>query len=316
MAKERGQKRHARFGLAIIGGIIALTILIFFIPDAYRRLTPSAELVAVMAKAGALDKASEVWIAGRKVGDVLSVQLRPADVDSTVRVAVRLRVPRKYMQHVRKDSEVRVTSARLIGEPAIDILPGSPDSPPAEDGDTLRVRAGGSLEGVLDRTFRVSASLDALFTDMRAIERASGNAREREIARLNRNLKSTMGEFRTLMKTMETTPLRTLSDPQFQQLLSRLSTRSTQLGAALRDAAGRAARAKSDAQPSLDRLTARADTIQAVIADLQARINAGGGGFLIRAQRDSAITKAIAETQLQLDSLIAETTRNPLRFWF
>ena len=58
------------------------------------------------------------------------------------------------------------------------------------------------------------------------------------------------------------------------------------------------------------------DTIRAILTDIQARIDAGGGGLLIRAQTDTAIIKAFHEAQVQLDSLIAETKRNPSRFWF
>jgi ABC-type transporter Mla subunit MlaD len=302
-------------GLIVIG-IVLFTLFVFFIPDIYRRLTPSVEIIAVMPLAGTLDKASEVWIAGQQVGTVLSVELRPGDVDSAERVAVRMSIPRRHIEHVRRDSEVRVTSARLIGEPVLDIRPGSPGQPVIRAGDTLRVRTAGSLAGLLDRTFRVTESIRSLSADLASIERVAGTARQRELARLNRSLSGAFTEFRALMTTLESTPMRTLSGPEFRTRLERLGTQSTELSEALRNAAQRARRAQSDMQPVLTRLAARGDTIRGVLADIQSRIDEGGGGLLIRAQRDSAIFRAIHEAQLQLDSLIAETTRNPLRFWF
>jgi hypothetical protein len=52
------------------------------------------------------------------------------------------------------------------------------------------------------------------------------------------------------------------------------------------------------------------------IASLQEAVNSGGGGLLVRAQKDSAIIKGLHRARNQLDSLIAETKSNPLRFWF
>ncbi|MGQ0560395.1 MAG: MlaD family protein [Gemmatimonadota bacterium] len=316
MPAEHSQKRRVRIGSLIAAVVVGLALLVFFMPDLFRKLEPSIEVVAVMERAPALEKASPVWVAGHEVGTVLSVQLRPAGVDSTERVAVRMSIPREFAAHVRSDSEVRVTSRRLIGEPVLDILPGSPTAPPIRSGDTLRVRSAGSIEGVLDRTFAVSDAFEKLFRDMESIERIPSEAREEQLRRLNRSFAAASAEFRDLLEILRSSPMNTLSQPEFRQALASLQARATELSNALRTTAERARRAQSEAQPHLRRLAARTDTIRAVLARVQANVAAGGGGLLLRAQRDSAISKALHEAQVQLDSLVAETRRNPLRFWF
>lgn len=316
MAVDRRQNRHVIIGAVIVLLMIALPILVLFIPDFIRSLRSSTEIVVVMPEAGVLEANSPVWIAGREVGSVMHVELRPGDVDSTERVAVRMSIPREYLTHIRKNSEVRITSDGLMGAPALDILPGSPGAPEVEENDTLHIRTSGTLEGILDATTALSESFEILFADLRSMERVVSSGRQRQMQRLSRNLTTTMTEFRTLVVTLRSSPLNTLTDPEFERTIASLQTRSTQLAEALRGAAGRAGQARSDMQPTLERLTARADTIQSVLADIQERIDAGGGGLLIRAQKDTAIVKALHETQVQLDSLIAESTRNPLRFWF
>ena len=315
MVVDRGQNRHALYGALIGVGLIALTLVFFFIPDVYRKLRPSIEVVAVMAEAGALERGSEVWLAGREVGTVVTVEFRPAGADSATRVAVTMDVPKKFQPFIRKDSEVRITTERVIGVPVLDILPGSPTAPPIDDHDTLRVRHSGTITELLEKTEALTASSQQFFTDVKSVEHRTTN-RAAEVARLNRNLGTTMSEFRTLTTMMRSSPGRALSDPTFKQMLQNLSATSRQVSNALTTAAERARRAQSDAEPSLRRLSARADTIGSIIAAIQARIETSGGGLLIRAQKDTAIVKGLHEAQVQLDSLIAETKRNPLRFWF
>lgn len=320
MAVDRSQNRHVVIGVIILFAMVALPVLVLFVPDFIRRFTSSAEIVVVMPEAGVLEKAAPVWIAGREVGSVMHVELRPGNVDSTERVAVRMSIPRKYLTHVRKDSQVRVTSASLIGKPVLDILPGSPGAPVVQDNDTLHIRTAGTLTGILESTFALNRTFEQFFADLRELQALGSDARERELAVLNRrmkrNLTAATTEFRTLMVALRGSPIKTFSDPEFKRTLASLQTRSTQLAEALRGAAERAGKAQSDMQPALTRMTARGDTIRAILTDIQTRIDAGGGGLLIRAQTDTAIIKAFHEAQVQLDSLIAETKRNPSRFWF
>ena len=316
MAVDRSQNRHVLIGVIILIAAVALPIAVIFVPDLLRLFTPSIDLVAVMRQAGPLAKGSPVWIAGHQVGVVTAVGLRPAGRDSIERIAVNLSVPRKYTEHIRKDSEVVLTSSRLVGAPALDILPGSPNGAPIEDGDTLYTRSTGGLEDVLNSTLVLSENFGNLFTQLESIRDVGSNMRDQHLQRLSANFTRTSAEFAQLMRTLESSPLLTLSDPEFKRTMNSLSARGRELSEAFGAAAERARRAQSDAEPALRRLAARGDTISKVLAGIQARIGESGGGLLMRARTDTAIIKAIHEVQEQLDSLVAESKRNPLRFWF
>lgn len=316
MAVDRSQNRHVWIGVAILIVLIVLPVLVLFVPDLIRRFSNATEIVVVMPQAGILEKNAPVWIAGKQVGSVLEVHLRSSAVDSMERVAVLMRIPDKYLSHVRKDSEVRITSARVIGAPVLDILPGTPGTPEVQQGDTLHVRTAGTLDGVISSLFVVNEAFGTFFEDLEKFEDLTTPERARQMETMKKRLTNAMSEFRTLVTSLQSSPINTLSDPEFKRTIASLRTRSSQLTEAFRGAAARAGRAKSEMQPTLARMTARGDTIQAVLADIQARIDAGGGGLLIRAQKDTAIVKALHDAQVQLDSLIVESKRNPLRFWF
>jgi len=316
MAVDRSQNRHVVIGVLIVLAALVLPVLVVFVPNLLRLFTPSIDLVAVMSQAGTLAKGSPVWIAGHEVGVVTSIGLRPAGRDSIERIAVKLSVPRKYSSHIRKDSEVVLSSSRLVGAPALDILPGSPAAPPVQDGDTLFTRGAGGLEDIINSTLVLSENFGKLFNDLESIKDVGSHTRDQQLERLSANFTRTSTEFARLMHSLETSPINMLSDPEFKRTINSLSARGRELSQAFGAAAERARRARSEAEPALRRLAARGDTISKVLADIQARIDEGGGGLLMRARTDTAIVKALHEAQEQLDSLVAESKRNPLRFWF
>ena len=168
---KRSQSRKVMAGASVAAVVLALTLLVFFAPDVARIFQPSIRIVALMDDAGALKDNAGVWIAGRPVGLVESVEFRSTSSDSTERIAVTLRIPRKHADLVRRDSEARITSQRMIGRPVVDIEPGSPGAAPLHDMDSIKVRPRGSLEAILDKTMQLNVSFDALFAEMRAARR-------------------------------------------------------------------------------------------------------------------------------------------------
>jgi len=312
---KRSQSRKVTTGISIAAVVVALTLLVFFAPNVARMFQPSIRIVALMDNAGALKDNAGVWIAGRPVGLVESVKFRGARSDSTERIAVTLRIPRKYASLLRRDSEARITSQRLIGRPVVDIEPGSPAAAPLRDMDSLRVQPRATFENIMDKAQRLDNSFEALFAEMRAAK----NPAERRVAgldRLERQFSASVLGMKELVDALDRSPMSMLSEPQFQRAVNSLSAHGQNLSNQLRTAANRARDAHDDARPALDRLASRADTISSILGGIKAQVAQTGGGLLLRAQRDTAIVAALHEARVQLDSLIAQTRRNPLRFWF
>ena len=312
---KRSQSRKVTAGISIAAVLLALTLLVFFAPNVARIFQPSLRIVALMDDAGALKDNAGVWIAGRPVGLVESVKFRSIQSDSTERIAVTLRIPRKYASLVRRDSEARITSQRMIGRPVIDIAPGSPAAPQLQDMDSIRVRPHRTLEEILDKTKLLNDSFEALFAEMHAAKRPA-ERRVADLDRMERQFSASIEGMKQLVDALDESPIAVLSSPQWKRAINSLSANGKSLTTQLQSAANRARAAHSEARPSLDRLASRADTISSLLAGIKAQVAETGGGLLLRAQRDSAIVAGLHEARVQLDSLIAQTKRNPLRFWF
>jgi ABC-type transporter Mla subunit MlaD len=314
MANERSQNRKPLFGALILLAIIVVAALIFSVQWIFHATKPPFELIGLLPDATAIDGNTKVWIAGKQVGSVKSINFRGAQTDSASRLAVTLEIPREDASQVRQDGYVRVTSSRLVGEPVVDIVPGTPAAPAVRNGDTLRMSVHGTLEGIMDKTEMLTRDFDRLIVDMRGVQTGAqrGSAR---MQKLQDNLASVMTEFRDFNESLRASPTHS-AQVEVQAALKRLQANNAELQKALHQAMQRAQAARTDMQPALRQMMARADTISGVVAELRRRVTENGGGLLLRAQKDSAIVKALHEATIQLDSLMAETRRNPLRFWF
>lgn len=315
MAVDRSQNRNVIIGGLIVLSLLASATIIFFVPAIIKHLHPSIQLVAVMGDAGALKKGAPVWIGGKEVGVVDLVDVRGIGVDSAERVAVLVRIPEKYADAIRRDSRVRITTQRMIGDPLVDIMPGSPSEPAIHDGDTIRARIGGTIAGLLAKSIALTGAFHTMFLESGSFKKTAA-ARTLDVKRLNTDFTAATLQLHQLMASLQSSPMHFSSDTQWRAIMDHLMATSREIQGALQGAAKRARKARSDAAPSLERLMARADTITAEVTSLRAQMNAGGGGLFARAQKDSAIVKGIHGAQVQLDSLMAETKRNPLRFWF
>jgi ABC-type transporter Mla subunit MlaD len=300
------------------GAVLAFALaflLIFFLADLKKMFVRTDDMYVLMPSAAGLETGAEVVIAGQAVGEVKEIVVRPPGADSLSRVLVHFRVERRHREHIRANSEARVANLRMMGNPVLDVTPGDPALPALEPGDTIQLRTMATPAAALVRARSLQASLQSLVRESRTVTRQA-SARSAQAARIGRQLAVFSNELRSFTSAMQEGPINTLSDPEFNRTLKSLGSSIGQLKTSFTRAAERAHAARADAEPALRRLAARVDTISSVVAALQARITEGGGGLLIRAQTDTAIFKALHEAQDQLDSLIAETKRNPKRFWF
>jgi ABC-type transporter Mla subunit MlaD len=315
MPIERSQKREAMLGMTALIILFVSFLLIFFLADLRRAFTPTDELFVLMPTAAGLQKGAPVWIAGQTVGEVKDIEVRPPNSDSLQRVAVRVSVESRHFEHIRRDSQARVASVRLIGDPGLEITPGTPGRPPVEEGDTLRTRPIPSPYATLERARALRASMQGLLDETRKI---SPQLRDRsaQTANLGNRLMGVARELQEFADAFDQGPINTLGDAEFMRTVSSISTMLDELRDTFNRAAARANTASADIAPAFRRLAARADTISTQITQLQQAIANSGGGLLTRAQTDSAIVKTLHSARAQMDSLVAETKKNPLRFWF
>jgi hypothetical protein len=124
-----------------------------------------------------------------------------------------------------------------------------------------------------------------------------------------------MLEARQLQSDLEANPgMALLRDPSFAASLERTRGHAAELPlmlGRLRDSTGPAVQV----QAAIARLQLRADSLSTQLAAATAALD-NPNGTLSRMQQDTAIMRAVNAARAELDSLMADMRRNPLRYVF
>ena len=302
------------FGSLIILALLLLAAGIFMLDAIVVRLGGRETFIAVLSGNARIGPGSPVWIGGRAVGEVGAVEFLPLADDSVAHIAATLLVPSSLAEQVRRGSHVRVTSARRIGTPVVDIVPGPPTAGVIAPGDTLHMWTGVTTAQLMQAVNELRAEAAELTADAGAL-REPVAARAAALDRLVGRMAGIAASFDALADDFTNGPLgRMLGDPEFGTLLADLDATVAAVGAALERTGARLS--DPEARRALADVRTRTAALQAQLAILRADIGRSGGGMLTRMQTDSAIAKALHGVRAQLDSLIAEVTANPMRFVF
>ncbi|MGH7552559.1 MAG: MlaD family protein [Longimicrobiales bacterium] len=314
MAALRRQSPRAVLGTVIFTSLLVLGFLIFFLDDLVHALRGRTQLVAVMTEARKLQRGAPVWIAGRTVGQVLSIEFTPRASDTTAMLALTLEIEERFLDQVRAGSEVRVTSDRLIGESVIDIVPGPASGPPIGAYDTIYSRRAPGAAAVMAKGRSLRAAIDSLSQTTAPLAGAAGQ-RQLDIARFQRGMEGVQRELGSLSAMLaESSGPGILSGPAFGASLDRFATTLREIGAALDSASARPGLAPRQMRETLAGLRRTTTSLSGDLDSLRSLL--AQSGSIQRWQTDSAIVRAVHGVRIQIDSLIAEARRNPLRFVF
>lgn len=312
MVTWRRQGRPAIAGCLLILGLAGLALLILFADGIRRALRPPYRIHVLLADAPNVRAGTPVTVAGLRAGRVAGVALAPLDHDNAANAVLSLELERAVRSQVRRDSQVRLRQRRFIGDPVVDVIPGSPTAAVLSPGDTLRagirprpddaVALARTLLPALDSLRRATADLGAAW---RATQPAAARLAERAAA--------AQAELRVLASAYRSGPLsHWMRQEEWRAALERTRT----AGAAIRHLFRNGGRPDGTAPgPDLARLAATAETLAAEFARLEAAL-ASPAGLPAGPGRDTALANALRAARVELDSLIAETRRNPLRFFF
>lgn len=314
MPGPRRQGRRTLYGGVIIAALVALALAIFFLDAVIALFRRTYTVVAVTQMAPGIRSGTPVWVAGVQVGKVRQIDLLPPG-DTLARVALDMDVGQSVAQQIRRDSEVRFTSARLMGETVIELLPGSSRSPQLADGDTLRVPPSIPAERLRAGAAQLRLELDSLTLDATAL-RTQMAARRKQVARITHEAGLARRELAALQAGMRGGALSSLMSLQRPGgPIDRAQRRAAEIQKLVGATQQRVGRVRRDLAPEQRRLMTHARELQANLAALRALLNQPVG-TLGRMQNDSAVQRAFAGARAQLDSLTREARRNPLKFVF
>lgn len=294
-------------GVAIMAGMIAIVFAVTSLTTILQAIRGTYEVHAVFDQATGLRIGAPVWIAGHEAGQVRAIGFRPVGPDSTPGIVVTIRLPEDMRTFVRRDSRVRLSSARLVGDPVVDIAPGSASAPVLPAGETLYAQPITTHATVMQHAALFTESIDSLMSGIAGLKPAvDRNARRFQLLGARLSAASTeLGTFRATLAGAQSFNADTIIG-RIQSLGATMHDIETEFAAAGQLAEDNGTRsALENAGRRAARVAQQTDSLSRLLAR----------GTIARLQTDSALHFALRRTQAQLDSLIVETKRNPLRFW-
>ncbi|MGH7480549.1 MAG: MlaD family protein [Longimicrobiales bacterium] len=316
MAERKSDHKTIR-GFIILGSILGVAVLIFFLDDILRNLREPYRIVAVLPEAERVAPGTPVWVAGKEVGVVLETSFLPVTGDTAARVAALVTLPGETRAVLRADSDIRLHRPTPLGAPVLEMSPGSAGAPRLNDGDTLRAPAGTRVTATLATAVSLYGELDSLVVESGTLIDAI-DARGRDVEALQRSVGAANRALDELRTDLAAGPVRLLDDTGFRAHVENARRNVAELARLFRMRAdqlaplGDAATGDSaDATGLAQRLRDLASELQTVAALLDSP-----AGTIGRMREDSALILALDSVRTQLDSLIAEARRDPGRFIF
>lgn len=312
-----GQRGRSAAGVGIMLALLGMAVLIYALEDLLALFSSETRVLAVVPDAVRIVAGAPVWIAGREVGQVRSVRFLPvrAGPGTTPQVIMALAIPDRLRDQLRVDAHVRVTTAGIMGEPVVDIRPGSAELPVLPAGDTLGGAPLPTREQLMAQAATLRARIDTLLAEVAVVGPRAGAAMQR-YGRVAEGAGRAGRELSELRATLTERPaFGTLRSAAFEASVAGARAHAAALGPELAAFGARLDSLRARARPVTDRMAVRADTLAERLAVLEAGLSVEGG-ILGRMRTDSALVKALHGARAQLDSLIAEVTADPLRFVF
>jgi hypothetical protein len=314
MAERDSERTRTLKGWLIIAALLGAVALSFFLDDLLGLFERRYRLVAVFPEAADLMVDAPVWVSGKSVGRVRSVELQPVTYDTLGQVAVTISLPRRVQDLVRTDSRASLTTTTLIGQRVIDISTGTSGHPPLQHGDTLQARLPREFAELTARLEEVQAAVDTMMEAVNVI-RARLPERTGALQPAARQLALAQAELDVLLASIETGPgMRALRDPELRASVQRIASTIDAVQAMATGAAADAGTTAGELRAGFAGMLARADTLSTRMAALEQRLQ-DTDGFIGRFAQDTALQRAVNASRAELDSLIADARRNPFRFF-
>lgn len=301
-----------RIGLIVLVAIIAAvaSVLSFARIGALHGKTTRLYLVTDMAS-GVLN-GTEVWLAGKKVGLVRSVELRPPVSDTAERIAIAMDVLDPYVRYIRRNSDIRIQpGGRLIGSPVIYIDVGTAAAPGVSAGDTLRAGAqvqarsgladasslGDSLTEIAATASTIKRQFDSTANDLSGLARISSrqaNAVHVALDKLSDRALASRGTLAGFVR----------DSARLRAEASRVSALADSIGMAA-NGSGEIGRFRRDST-----LVLQARQTLGSVADLRRRVVRYAG----RSAEGAALAAQLDRAHAQLDSIVQDAKSHPLRY--
>jgi hypothetical protein len=301
-------------GLIAATVIVLVTVAVLVFAGVGQVRGEKIRLYVLTDQAQGIMRGSDVWLVGQQIGTIDHIGFAAPTADSGSRVVIAIDVRKRDAQQLRRDSRVRVRAgANIIGPVVLYFEAGTVGSPELRDGDTLRAMAQSDVQVATEKLGEATELIGPIVADARVVMAKVRDPNGTVGAALRERGGS---EFARLRKTFS----------RFMRH-NAVNGNGSPSAAALVMVGARGALARADSvrallnspRSSFGRFR-RDSTLMQTVGTLRDELSAlrvqldSAQGTVPRLSSDSAITRAVANTQREMALLFEDIRKRPLRY--
>ena len=315
MARKKTTLAELRVGILAFATIVILVVFILSVTGDISLFTQTTTYTTRFAAADGLKSGDEVRLAGKRVGQVDSVDFDseiPASTNDKPIVVTMTLSGKEVDGRIRTDSKAVLGQQGFLGDRVIDITPGTRAATPIPDGGEVPSADQASLAAVfqgandiLVQFNRVGAQLQELMDNINSGKGTIGKFLHDDA--LYVNLNRTVVEGQSLIKRIQTgegTISRLLNDPKLYTDLQATTKELQAIAADLRSGKGSAGKFLNDdqlyrnANDAIVKMNTTVDKLDRIAADIEA-----GRGTVGKLLKDDKLHEDLKATMASVRSI-------------
>jgi phospholipid/cholesterol/gamma-HCH transport system substrate-binding protein len=313
MSRPTTDWRDLKVGLIAAGLLTAIVLFVLLFARVGAMHGDTSSVYVLTDDAPGVLNGTEVWLAGKKIGQVKDIHFRPVSTDTLQRLAIHAQVYSSQLGYLRKDAYADIRpGGSLVGAPVIWISAGTARAGSLSSGDTLITKSTGAMKPVGEKIealgARVNLLKDSGMRAARMLNEQMGSlgkiansgfprvaAAAGQIADLTRKARAGQGS------------LALLKNGDLRSHFARIAASKDSITQLMSTGNGNVARLRGDSTlfRTVSHLRAELDTLM--------KIN-GQTGTMSRMRSDSTLTREMAQMRAQLTALMADVKKHPTRY--
>lgn len=297
-------------GFAVLAGV-ALWVLLFARVGALHGDTDS--IFVLTDDAPGVLNGTEVWLAGRKIGQVRDIHFRPVSTDTLRRLAIHTDILSDQLHYIRRDAYADIRpGGNLIGSPVVWISAGTLSAAPLKNGDSLVTKSTGAMKPVGDKIEALGTRV-TLLADSGAKVVGMLNSQIGTLGRLLNNglprVARAAGQIASLKRkaTAGNGSIALAMNGDVRARFGRIMSTKDSIRALLSSGNGNVARVRNDStlMRTTSHLRGELDSLMAFTSS---------SGTIAKARSDTALTAEMTKARAELSAIIADLKKHPGKY--
>jgi phospholipid/cholesterol/gamma-HCH transport system substrate-binding protein len=305
--------RDLRVGVISLSVIMAIVLFVLLFARVGAMHGDISSIYVLTDDAPGVLSGTDVWLAGKKIGQVKDIHFRPITTDTLQRLAIHARIYTDQLHYIRKDAYADIRpGGSLVGAPVVWISSGTSGAIAVKNGDTLITKSTGAMKPVGDKMEALGAKVTSLADSGRRVARMLNEqlgtlgrlanqglprvaAAGRQIADLNRRARYGDGSVALLL------------NGDMRSHFTRIMSQKDSLTRLMSSGNGNVARLRNDSSlmKTVSHLRAELDSLMAINSST---------GTLARARSDSTLQLEMKAARAQLSAIIADLKKHPAKY--